>query len=95
MQLETLILSEASQKEKDRYHRMSLICGTQNRAQVNLCTKQKETHRDTLVVTKGRAGRREGVALGGWKMQTATCRMDEQGPTVEHRELYSTSCDKP
>ena len=49
----------------------------------------------TPVVTKGRAGRREGVALGGWKMQTATCRMDEQGPTVEHRELYSTSCDKP
>ena len=27
MELETLILSEASQKEKDNYHMISLICG--------------------------------------------------------------------
>ena len=27
MELETLILSEVSQKEKDRYHMISLICG--------------------------------------------------------------------
>ena len=27
MQLEILILSEASQKEKDKYHTISLICG--------------------------------------------------------------------
>ena len=27
MELETLILSEASQKEKDKYHRISLISG--------------------------------------------------------------------
>ena len=27
MELETLILSEVSQKEKDRYHMKSLICG--------------------------------------------------------------------
>ena len=27
MQLEILILSEVHQKEKDKYHRMSLICG--------------------------------------------------------------------
>ena len=29
-------------------------------------------------------------------MQTIVYRMDkQQGPTVEHRELYSTTCDKP
>ena len=28
MQLEIIILSEASQKEKDRYYMISLICGT-------------------------------------------------------------------
>ena len=28
MELETLILSEVSQKEKDKYHMISLICGT-------------------------------------------------------------------
>jgi len=27
MQLEILILSEASQKEKDKYHMISLMCG--------------------------------------------------------------------
>ena len=27
MQLEMIILSEVSQKEKDKYHMMSLICG--------------------------------------------------------------------
>ena len=28
MQLEIIILSEVSQKEKDKYHLMSLICGS-------------------------------------------------------------------
>ena len=28
MQLEIIILSEISQKEKDKYHMISLICGT-------------------------------------------------------------------
>ena len=28
MELETLILSEVSQKEKDKYHMIPLICGT-------------------------------------------------------------------
>ena len=28
MQLEILILSEVSQKKKDKYHMMSLTCGT-------------------------------------------------------------------
>ena len=27
MQLETIILGEVSQKQKDKYHRMSLTCG--------------------------------------------------------------------
>ena len=28
-------------------------------------------------------------------MQTTMCRMDKQGPTVKHGELYSLSCNKP
>ena len=31
MNLETIVLTEVSQKEKDRYHIMSLICGTWHR----------------------------------------------------------------
>ena len=34
MELETLILNEVSQKEKDRHHMISLICGVQNMAQM-------------------------------------------------------------
>ena len=41
MQLEILILSEVSQKEKDNHHMISSLCGISNVAQMNLSTKQK------------------------------------------------------
>ena len=44
MDLEIITLSEVSQKEKDKSHMISLICGIQNMTQMNLCTKQKQTH---------------------------------------------------
>ena len=43
-----------------------------------------------------RAGGEDG--LGGWgqQIQTIIYIMDkQQGPTVQHRELYSVSCNKP
>ena len=43
--LEIIIISEVSQKEKDKYHMISLIYGIYNMIQVNLSTKQKQTHR--------------------------------------------------
>ena len=66
---------------------------------MNLSTKQKQTHRhkEGLVVAKGE-GRwgRDGVGVWDLQIQTSINRMDkQQGPTVEHRELYSVSCDKP
>ena len=46
MQLEIIILSEASQKEKDRYHMILLICRIEKEmVQMNSFTKQKQTHR--------------------------------------------------
>ena len=39
MELETLILSEISQKEKDKYHMISLISGIQYTAQMNPSTE--------------------------------------------------------
>ena len=67
--------------------------------QMNLTTKQKQTHRhrEQSVVAKGE-GRwgREGLGVWDEQMQPLVYRMDtQQGPTVEHRELYSISCDKP
>ena len=38
-----IIVSEVSQK--DKYHMISLICGIWNMIQMNLLTKQKQTHR--------------------------------------------------
>ena len=36
------------QKEKDKYHAMSLICEVQNMTRINLFTQQRQTHRDRL-----------------------------------------------
>ena len=45
MDLETLILSEVSQTEKDKYHMISLIYGIENMTQVKLSMIQKQIYR--------------------------------------------------
>ena len=48
------------------------------------------------MVAKGRGCERDGVGVWGEQMQTITQRMaKQQGPTVQHRELHSKTCDKP
>ena len=67
MQLEIIILNEVCQKEKDKHHMMSLVCGIQNMAQMNLSTKQKQIHRhsEQTCGCQGRgSGGRDG--LGVW-----------------------------
>ena len=44
MEPETLILSEVRQKEKDKYHMISLISEIQCMAQMNLSTEKKQSH---------------------------------------------------
>ena len=73
MQLESLILSEVSPKEKDKYHMISLICGIWNRAQVKPSTEQRDSQ------TCGCQGGGERGSLGlidanysiwnGWSMR--------------------------
>ena len=61
MELKTLILSEVSQKDKDKYHMVLLISGIKYMAQMNLSTEKKIMDLEKrLVVTKGEG---EGV---GW-----------------------------
>ena len=65
--------------------------------QTNLSTKQTHRQREQTSGCQGGEGWGREV-LGVWdsQMQIIIYRMGEQqGPTVEHRELYSTSCDKP
>ena len=52
--------NEVSQKEKDKYHMISLISGNQYMAQMNLSTEKKQTHglcENRLVVAKGEGER--------------------------------------
>ena len=44
MELEILILSEIK-SERERQITYNIICGTENMAQMNLSTKQKQIHR--------------------------------------------------
>ena len=63
IQLEVLILSEVSHKEKDKYHMILLICGIENMAWRNLSTEQKQSPdiENRLVVAEG-----EGEGLEVW-----------------------------
>ena len=47
MQLEIIIQSRESQKDKDKWHTISLICGIQNMKQLNLFMNQKQNQRQT------------------------------------------------
>ena len=66
---------------------------------INLSTKQKQTHRHREQNCGCQGGGSVGEGgLGVWdqQMQIIIYRMDkQQGPTVQHRELYSVSCNKP
>ena len=64
MDLETLILSEGSQK--DKYHIILVICHIYNTAQMNLFTKQKQTHRHREWTCCQRGGKREWNGPGVW-----------------------------
>ena len=66
---------------------------------MNLCTKRKQNHghREQTGGCQGGGGwGRDGVGVWGKQMQAFIYGMDkQQGPTVEHRALYSIPCDKP
>ena len=63
MDLEIIIPSEFSQKGKDKYHMISLICGIENMTQMNLFMKRNRITEieNRLVAAKGEgAGRGSG-----------------------------------
>ena len=66
MQLEIIILSEVSQKEKDKNYTISLICGIQNTVEMDVFTKQKETHRprDQTCGCQGEGEERDELGMG-------------------------------
>ena len=61
--LKIMTLSEVSQTEKYK-HYMSITCGIQKLMQMNLFTKQKQTHRhrnQTMITKGGEAGGGGGI----------------------------------
>ena len=74
---------------------ISLVCGIQNTTQMSTPVCWANTQETDSQLPKG-VEERDGLGVQACKMQTSIERMDKQpGPTVQHRELYSTSCDKP
>ena len=63
---------------------------------MNLSMKQKQAHRHREQTCGCQSGGRDELGFWDQQMQTTIYRMDkQQGPSVQHRELYSISCDKP
>ena len=87
-------INEVSQAEKDKPY----ITYTQNLKryiQMNLFTKQKNTHRhrkQTYGYQRGNPGRDK---LGVWDehLYTVMYKINKKAPTVQHRELYSIPCN--
>ena len=65
---------------------------------MNLFTEQKQTHRhreQTCGCQQGGRSEWDGPGVWGQQGQTITFRMDkQQGPTVQHRDLYPVSWDR-
>ena len=72
MQQKFIILSEVSQKEKDKYHMISLMCGIYNMTQMNLSTKQKQTHRHREQTCGCQVGVERGM---DWEFGVKRCKL--------------------
>ena len=69
MELEITVLSDVSQK--DKHHVKTLVCGIYTATQMNLSTKQKQTHREQACGCQG------GGGCGGkdWESGITRCKL--------------------
>ena len=87
MDLESVIQSEVSQKEKNKYFMLTHMYGIYNMAQMNLSTKQKQTHRhrDQTCGFRGQGGR--GM---DWEFGVGRCKLLHLEWINDKVLLYST-----
>ena len=94
--LEGIMLIEISQTEKAKYHMISLIWGIKNMTQMNLFTKQKQTHRlrkKPYGYRRGKVREKDKLGVWDWPIYTNICQTDNQkGPAEEHKELCWKHC---
>ena len=64
---------------------------------MNLFTKQKQTHRlykQMYGYQRGNVGGRDKLGVWDYHIHTTIYKIDnQQGPTVQHKELYSVLCN--
>ena len=65
MDLETVIQSEVSQEEKNKYRILTYICGTQKMVQINWFAEQKLRHRCREQMYGHQGGKAAGGGGGG------------------------------
>ena len=87
-ELETLILSEVSQKEKDKYHMISLISGISYMAQMNLSTEKKQSHGCGEQICPFQEGR--GRSGRDWEFGVNRCKLLHLEWISNESLLYST-----
>ena len=63
---------------------------------MNLSATGTESQTENGLVVPGGRQEWDGLGVGDWQIQTITCKIDkQQGPIVQHRELYSKCYYKP
>ena len=95
MDLETVIQSEVSQKEKSEHYILSHVCGIQKNGMMVLFAKQKQRHRH-----KEQMYRYQGEGQGGKNWETGLdiytllilYRKQITNENLLYRELYSVLC---
>ena len=78
MDLVIIILSEVSQRQKAMYYMILLICGIyKKKKKIQMCSfaKQKQIHRHTNIVTKGKRGK-DTLEIWYEQIHTSVCKIE-------------------
>ena len=85
MQLEIIMLSEVSQKEKDKYHDITYMWNLKYGTNDPVYETDSQTQRSDLWLPRGGGS---GLGVSGWQMQTITFKTNkQQGRNLQHKEL--------
>ena len=95
MSLEVIILREVRERKTDIIRRCLHVESKTWHINKPVKQKQAQTQRKALGSPKGRRVGQGGLGVWDWRTQATTYRTDKQGPTVQHSEPRSRSCDQP
>ena len=96
MDQQIITLSEVSQKRRQIPYDITYMWNLKYNTNEPIYETKPDKQRTDLWLPRGEeVWERDEVGVWDQQMQTVIYRMDKQGPTVQHRELYSISCDKP